>query len=47
MKIINFSKKIKNYLINFEDIIKNKKLRKRNKKESSENDINKNNLNRA
>jgi len=42
-----FLEKIKNYLINFEDIIKNKKPRKRNKKESSDNDINKNNLNEA
>ena len=42
-----FLEKIKNYLLNFEDIIKNKKPKKRNKKESSENDINKNNLNEA
>jgi len=42
-----FLEKLKNYLINFEDIIRNKKPRKRNKKESSENDINKNNLNEA
>jgi len=38
-----YLEKIKNYLLNFEDIIRNKKPRKRNKKESSENDINKNN----
>jgi hypothetical protein len=42
-----FLEKLKNYLINFEDIIKNKKPRKRNKKESSENDINKKNQNEA
>ena len=42
-----FLEKLKNYLINFEEIIRNKKPRKRNKKESSENDINKNNLNEA
>ena len=42
-----FLGKLKNYLINFEEIIRNKKPRKRNKKESSENDINKNNLNEA
>jgi len=42
-----FLGKLKNYLINFEEIIRNKKPRKRNKKDSSENDINKNNLNEA
>ena len=39
--------KIKNFLLNFEDIIKHKKPRKRNKKESSEININKDNLNQA
>ncbi len=42
-----FLKKIKNFLLNFESIINNKKPRKRNKMESSENNINKNNLNEA
>ena len=42
-----FLEKLKNYLINFEDIIRNKKPRKRNKKDSSENDINKKNQNEA
>ena len=42
-----FLKKIKNFLLNFERIINNKKPRKRNKMESSENNINKNNLNEA
>ena len=42
-----YLEKIKNFLLNFEDIIKHKKPRKRNKKESSEIDINKDNLNQA
>jgi len=42
-----FLEKLKNYLLNFEDIIRNKKPRKRNKKGSSENDINKKNENGA
>ena len=42
-----YLEKIKNFLLNFEDIIKHKKPRKRNKKESSEININKDNLNQA
>ena len=42
-----YLEKIKKFLLNFEDIIKHKKPRKRNKKESSEIDINKDNLNQA
>ena len=42
-----FLEKIKNFLSNIEDIIKSKKPRKRNKKESSENNMNKNDLNEA
>ena len=42
-----YLEKTKNFLLNFEDIIKHKKPRKRNKKESSEININKDNLNQA
>ena len=42
-----YLEKIKNFLLNFEDIIKHKNPRKRNKKESSEININKDNLNQA
>ena len=42
-----YLEKIKNFLLNLEDIIKHKKPRKRNKKESSEININKDNLNQA
>jgi hypothetical protein len=42
-----YLEKIKNFLLNFEDIIKDKKPRKRNKKESSEINTNKDNLNQA
>ena len=42
-----YLEKIKNFLLNFEDIIKHKKPRKRNKKKSSEININKDNLNQA
>ena len=42
-----YLEKIKNFLLNFEDIIKHKKPRKRNKKESSEININKDNLNQV
>ena len=42
-----FLKKIKNFLLNFDHILNNKKPRKRNKMESSEDNINKNNLNEA
>ena len=42
-----YLEKIKNFLLNLEDIIKHKKPRKRNKKKSSEININKDNLNQA
>jgi hypothetical protein len=42
-----YLEKIKNFLLNFEDIIKSKKPRKRNKKETSDNNINKNNMNES